>query len=232
MRLAVFLMTIFLTGMANGKCFREHILDAIALNTERAERYAALTGGASRAVSRLLIETERTMLWGTYLLDVDNMAVRYERAGFKVTCESYMPMASAPSFRSRFPEGPVPKSKDYDLRKLQVATRLNRAFFSRDDVRLLSETRQILREMSSEHRLYCMTRHLVESVARIAALIPIHEAQARAKGMGSPRYLHNFMIQGHLALIERSREIDEKAKPFNQAGIPLICQDVPPIPLP
>ncbi|HRO68027.1 MAG TPA: hypothetical protein PL182_10720 [Pseudobdellovibrionaceae bacterium] len=232
MRLTVFLMTIFLTTLANGKCFREHLQDAIALNTARAELYAALTEGASRDVSKRLIETERMMLRGTYVLDVDNMALRFDRAGIQVTCESYVSMNLVPDFRSEFLDGPVPESKDYDIKKLRISERLHRAFFSRDDAKLLAATQEILKVMKSEHRLYCLSRHLVESIARITALIPIHEAETRAKGVRSPRQLHLLMIRGHLALIERSRQIDEKAKPFNKAGIPLICQDVPPVPLP
>ncbi|MBX3041295.1 MAG: hypothetical protein KF789_11370 [Bdellovibrionaceae bacterium] len=232
LRLVFFLLPILLTDFVNAGCFREHLREAIALNTARSSLYSSLTDGASRSVSKLMIETEKMMLSGSYLVDVDHMALRYEKAGIRVTCDSYVSMSLVPRFQKRFAEGPVPAAKNYDLRSLRIGKRLSSAFASQDDAKILSESLQILDQMKREPRLYCMTRHLVESVARIAALIPLHEQKTQAYGMKSPRSLHRLMIRGHLVLVERSRQIDEKAKPLNMAGIPLVCQDVPPIELP
>lgn len=228
----LFLLMIFSTGHVFASCFRDHLREAIALNRERMPLYAELTGGRSLPVSKALIASENRLLILSWLFDIDHRARRFELAGIGVTCESFLPMENTPPFRPRFPDGPVPESRVYSLASLEVESRLRRAFQRGGERELGLEAQRILKVMDREKRIHCMTRHTLESIARISILQSRHEEQARKNSLPSPASLHRWMLKGHLSLLETTQRLDRMALPFNRKGIPLICQDVPPIPLP
>src|SRR5215207_3680309 len=78
--------------------FEHHLREAIALNRERAPRYAALSDGASRPISRGLIAAEYLLLpvarW------FDRRAASYHRAGIPLLEDLFVPMALTPAFGS------------------------------------------------------------------------------------------------------------------------------------
>jgi hypothetical protein len=94
-------------------------------------------------------------------------------------------------------------------------------------------------ELADYPRFFCMGRHLVESLVRIAALAPRYEeTRIQRKVKSSPLPISRGLIESHLTLLATTGEavgqpgLDTWAAPLQAKGIPIICNDVPPIPDP
>ncbi len=208
-------------------CFREHLREAIALNRERMPKYAELTGGASRAISRRLIWSERLALPVAWY--IDRRAAGYERAGIPLVCDAFVPMELAPEFRERSAAEPKPLSdfRSPDIRRMHRAVR---ASFREGGFPAVSAVLEQEIHLLAEAPTYnCMLRHLLESALRIANLAPIHAAEAARMGMPSPENVSWLMIRLHLMTFEEAAQLDRAAAPIQAQGIPIVCQDVPPI---
>lgn len=212
-------------------CFREHLREAMALNQERLEGYSRVSGGASREISKRLIEMEQRMLFYSNLFTpYDRWARTYEAKGIGVTCDSYVPMSGTPRFLAKDPRGVIAPGARMNVREvvdrgaLWSAYRQGFAAISREG------ERQLL-ELKRQPRMNCLTAHFLESIVRIARLAPRHERQAKAAGLESPTWVHQKMIWGHLFFLRNSMDIDADAAALNVKGIPILCRDVPPIPI-
>lgn len=212
-------------------CFGEHLREAMALNKERLGAYAKASGGASREVSKKLIRMERQMLVLSELFTpFDRWARPYEAQGIGVTCDSYVPMSGTPSFVARDPRGAIAPGarmrveEGVDRDALKSAYRTGFAALAEEGERQLARLKR-------QPRMNCLTAHFLESIVRIARLAPRHEREAKARGLESPAWIHRKMIWGHLFFLKNSMDIDTLAAPLNAQGLPILCRDVPPIPL-
>ncbi len=212
-------------------CFQRHLREAIQLNRERLPLYSRLTQGASERISRRLIWSERLALPVAWY--VDRRASRYLRAGIPLVCDEFVSMELTPGFRARSPAAPQPLTafRAADTRDLRRAVRgsYRESGFPGVSAVLEAELR-LLEEAPTYH---CMLRHLLESALRIANLAPIQAARAEALGMDSPEGLSWLLLRLHLLTLADAARLDRIAAPLQAEGIPIICQDVPPIaPLP
>ncbi|HEX2094139.1 MAG TPA: hypothetical protein VHG28_17175 [Longimicrobiaceae bacterium] len=208
--------------------FAKHLEDAIRLNLERMPLYSRLTGGESGAVSRRLIRWERLALpvarW------VDRRARPYQARGIPVVTADFVSMAGTPEFRERAPEPPLPLSdfRRADARRIRraVGRALARGGFAGAAAALRGE----LAALEAARCYHCMLRHLLESMLRIAVLAPRHAARAEALGMRPPVGLSRLLLRLHLLVLADAAKLDAQAAPIQARGIPILCQDVPPIP--
>lgn len=207
--------------------FERHMLDAIALNEARAPLYSSLSNGASLAISRRLILTERALLpvarW------FDRRAQRWERAGIPILEEIFVPMESAPAFAERGKElrGAGNAPLDGSVRQ-RVLRRYRNAGFEGAALAL----REAIEVLSAEPGVDCLTRHLLESARRLALLAPEHTRAARERGLASPRWMLSLLLRLHLWGLGRARDLDARARPLQVRGIPILAQDLPAIPPP
>ena len=203
------------------------MLDAIALNEARAPLYSSLSNGASLAISRRLILTERALLpvarW------FDRRARRWERAGIPILEEIFVPMETAPVFAGRGKElrGPGNAPLDGSVRQ-RVLRRYRDAGFEGAALAL----REAIDVLNTEPGVDCLVRHLLESAHRLALLAPGHIRAAREGGLASPRWLLSLLLRLHLWGLGRARQLDAAARPLQARGIPILAQDLPPIPAP
>ncbi|HEV2147105.1 MAG TPA: hypothetical protein VGR37_06865, partial [Longimicrobiaceae bacterium] len=77
---------------------------------------------------------------------------------------------------------------------------------------------------------HCMLRHMLESMLRVATLAPVHAARAEEAGMRSTAGLSRLLLRLHLLALSDAAKLDVLAAPIQARGIPILCQDVPPIP--
>jgi hypothetical protein len=75
-----------------------------------------------------------------------------------------------------------------------------------------------------------MTRHLLESALRITNGARRYAAEAEARGVASPAGLSRALLSMHLTTLGEGARLDRRAAPLQAEGVPIICQDVPPIP--
>ena len=201
--------------------------DAIALNEARAPLYSSLSNGASLAISRRLILTERALLpvarW------FDGRARRWERAGIPILEEVFVSMETAPAFAERGKEPGAGSNVAVDP---NVRRRVLRAYRDAGFDGAAVLLREAIDLLSAEPGVDCLTRHLLESARRVALLAPGHIRAARERGLASPRWMLSLLLRLHLWGLGRARQLDAAARPLQARGIPILAQDLPPIPAP
>lgn len=208
--------------------FAGHLEEALRLNRERMPLYARLTGGESERISRRLIRYER---WALPLARwVDRRARPYNARGIGVVADDFVPMAGTPAFRERSADAPLPLSafRPADARRIRRA--LAAALKADGFAGVAAALRAELAALEGAPCYHCMLRHLLESMLRVATLAPAHAAAAEAAGMRSPAGLSRLVLRLHLLTLADAAKLDALAAPLQARGVPILCQDVPPIP--
>jgi hypothetical protein len=215
------------------ECFRDHLREAISMNRARKPFYDRLSNGASLEISSRLIAGEKLAKFGSYLIyNFDEEAKEFQARGLNIVCDEFVSMSLTPRFRAF---SPGPRLANYQpLDTLDIQYDLMHAL--RDGFPAVRETaikwiNEIKRQdPSSPHpRFHCMVKHVLDSVARIATLAPEHVTRARAMGLRSTASLSRSMISSHFIVLKSSGELDDLAAPLQASGLPILCQDVPPI---
>ena len=211
----------------SSRCMEIHLREAAHLNRERMPRYSGLTGGRSRGISRRLIWTERLAIPVAWY--VDWRARNFLRAGIRVTCDDFVPMAHTPAFRERIAD-PPPLSSFTPSDPRRIRRTIGDAHRSGGFPAASTVIEREIRLLQTMPAFHCMTRHLLESALRISNQAPNYEAQARERGLRSPGGVSQLMLNLHLSTLGEAATLDRRAAPLQAEGIPIICQDVPPIP--
>lgn len=206
--------------------FETHLREAIALNRARAPRYAACTGGRSRAVSRRLVASESFLLPAARLLD--RAAFRYHAAGVPLLDALFVSMEETPAFGCGAPRPLPPAYAAPDPRAQRRA--LVAAYWRGGFAGLGDALGASLDGRASAPHVDGMTRHILESLRRLAGLAPHAAASARQHGLASPAWLVGVLFVGHLAALGFAARLDARARPFNLGGVPIVVGDVPDIP--
>jgi len=211
-----------------GSCFQQHLEEAIALNQARKPRYSSLSGGRSEAVSDALIRSEQTSL--ILAARVDEAAEPFHAVAVPIVCDEFVPMDGVPGFRERTSFAPEPLD-DFEAVDGDALSRELEASFAEGGFPALSQlARAKLDSLSHPRAYHCMTRHMLESVRRIANFAPVQDARARAAGMSGALALSEDMVRLHLLSLGAAARLDERAAPLQAEGLPIICRDVPAIP--
>ena len=208
--------------------FEQHLREAIALNRERAPRYAALSARASRPISRGLIAAEYLLLpvarW------FDRRAAPYHRAGIPLLEDLFVPMARAPAFGSiHLERGDGPRVSG--VRPAATRRRVSRAFREESFAGAASALADELSALADATHADCLVRHLLESALRLATLAPHHVARCAEQGLPSPAPLLARLLRMHLWGLTPSAVLDRRARPLQLRGLPILAQDLPPIPV-
>jgi len=215
----------------NSFCITHHIKEAMELNKERREKYSLLTNGKSKILSNFLIATEKLSLLPVKLQELK--ALPFNKKGINILCKEVISMKNVPSFQSKVSLKKFPKLREF--RRLKVGGLVKGLYdaYKKKDFKLASNLlRKEMKRLDSFPGMYCMHRHVVESILRTSNYGPIH--QAKAKSLNIPikdvgKISWNFILS-QILTFPLAYQIDKLAFPFQQKGIPIICQDVPFIP--
>jgi hypothetical protein len=206
--------------------FERHLREALELNRKRAPLYAAITDGESEPISRSLIRMEWMLLpvarW------YDRRAVPYHNAGIPLLEDAFVSMTETPRFL-RYRE-PSPRTPARRLDGAATARGVRRAFRERGFEGATARLKEDLHLLDDEPSFHCMTRHLLESTLRIALLADQHAQDAAGRGLPSSIGISTDLVRIHLWGIPSAVRLDRRAAPLQRRGIPILCQDVPPIP--
>lgn len=237
---ALSLCTLTACASTDQYCFRDHLEEAIALNESRRSEYAALAAAdrskydlseQSRDVSDLLIDGERKAVLASHLptwfwkgINFDAAAKKYQQAGIPIVCEDFVPMREVPDIQLFDRPFPVLQDKDlgrseYDFDYAALA----------DFASVANVLEQEIERLSIEPRSLCLSRHVLESALRISNHAPIYIDMAGMEGLPSPEKLLWRMIESHFWRMDEIMEIDRRAAALQARGIPIVCNDVPPI---
>jgi hypothetical protein len=204
-----------------------HLREAAHLNRQRMPLYSALTGGRSRGISRRLIWTERLAIPVAWY--VDWRARNFLRAGIRVTCDDFVPMAHTPAFRERIAD-PPPLSSFTPSDPRRIRRTIDGAYRSGGFPAAAIAIEREIGQLQTTPAFHCMMRHLLESALRISNQASVYEAQAGERGLRSPAGVSRLMLNLHLSTLGEAAKLDRRAAPLQAEGIAILCQDVPPIP--
>lgn len=215
-------------SFSSENCLREHLKDAIRLNKERLDKYANLTNNQSIKVSKSLIRLERLSILITAPLDWKSS--RYQREGIPLLCLDFIDMDETPEFSDSLI---IPSMKYSEVPRLNVKA-IKKRLKTSLKVGVQSFIKVIDKEIASlEHypNYNCMARHLFESLGRSAHLIKFYEDASRRRGLKSPKKILKRNIRLQIFSLGLFHKLDRRAASIQERGVPILCNDVPAIPL-
>ncbi len=219
-------------GVRHTNGFRQHLREAIALNTARRPGYEAMSGGASRRVSKRLVLVERaTSLWASW---IDFRARRWQRKGVQIVAgdfasmEFVRPAATPPRWRGRMTRA----------QQDQLEDRLDG--YRAETKRLLAASRWVEAARRSDAELHAvealevawgchlaMTKHTIEQVG-FAALNAA--TWSRQSGGGTDGLARHFVLALRVG-VWGGPAVDAMAQEGHAGGAGVLVNDVPEIPL-
>lgn len=224
---------LFICSMsASATCFHEHVKEGRALNFERKYQYATWAQevelrSKSKLVSNALMALESIILPVARIYDFK--ARKYEGTG--LFCDEFIPISETPDFNTiyaQIPNGSFNPNLPFIASYESIVESSVR---KKDWARIREMSLWAIAEFPFKET-HCLTRHFVESLGRIAALAPRHIRHARERGLKDPSDLIASMIHFHITGIGYAQKIDKLAAPLQYKGIPIVCNDVPFIPIP
>jgi hypothetical protein len=226
--LSTVVLAIPVTATPTAACFVDHLREAIALNRARADVYARLSEGESRSLSRRLVASELLTLGLAY--PMEGAASIYWRAGIPILCEDFAPMSATLPVQTRLmeerPDLGAFQEADIDL----IASRVREGMAADSFAGAHAALEHEIEALAVEPRFNCMTRHILESAARIAWLAPRYDALAGERDVKpAPSLLSRALLELHLQSLALARDLDGRAAPLASDGVSIICGDVPPI---
>ena len=217
-----FLMALLISLPCYAGYFTDHVKESIVINKSRKVFYSKLSDGKANAAMKKLISLERQMLPFSLIYDV--RASYYHRRGVPVLKDEFVPMISIPDFN---PDAPKPESEIKNIPWKTYREEYKALIENKDRERLLSRSLEIIHELEAQKQYWCLTRHLVESIYRLAWFLPVRIEEARAKNVKSPENLIWDIIRFHLIGFSRFAKVDVLAAPVQSEGIPMICSELP-----
>jgi hypothetical protein len=217
----------FARDISNCKnAIKTHLVDAINHNKRVSPIYRDLTNNRSFGLSATLVSSEYLSIVLTKKIDQE--AEIYRAKGVPVLCEDLADMHDVPAFRERLPLNERPQMfYKYDAKKISKkiktllkADKLNDAY---------EATAHEIEDLENYPNQMCMTRHLLESIARSLMLTEKHREEARAQNLPDPKNLIKKFVEIQREGLALTRHLDQKAFPLQKEGFLIYCQDVPPI---
>lgn len=204
-----------------------HIVEALEMNKVRSKLYKKDVGKeAYRAVKRLMFY-ERLMIPFTKLMNFRGRKLR--KSGVPIFCDDVIPMANTAPYTSRVviekdEVGEVPSVKQ--MKKI-VRQAYDRGSFQAAHVELINLIHEY--EEKRPHSM-CLTRHFLESIARGAMIAQKNIKESDPKLRKKIKKLSWSYLKLQLFGLSSMNHLDKRARKLNLSGIPVYCNDVPPIP--
>ncbi len=213
--------------------FADHLREAIALNRERAPRYAAVTAGRSWRLSRLLVAVELSTLPTARWFDW--RARPHNALGVPVVLADFLPMHlaapwDAPLGRAGVAARETRRALHSELRGLawRVIGQARRGDFEAAAEACARSLLALREAEAASGANFAMGAHLVESVGLAAANSPGYVSASEGRAAGLCRDLLIFQALG----LPLAGPFDALAQPLHALGAGVLVNDVPPIPFP
>ena len=209
-------------------CFSRHTQEGIQSNNHRTLPYAKATHGQSLEISAALIAFETGVYVPASILDAQ--AYQAQTHGIPLMCDELVSMSTTPAFTAQasIPKGPVPEITDLELES--IINELKARYWEKGFPSLSESLASQLVKLNQQPNYFCLTRHLIESMLRASNLAPIQSGRSQALGFERTENISWGFIESHLVGLPLAIKIDRMAISLQRKGIPILCNDVPPIP--
>lgn len=206
-----------------------HMSEAMTLNHARQPVYASLSGGKSNTVSEAMISFEEDLIGSASFADA--VAYLFQLNGIPILCVDYVSMANTPELSKSYKNG-APDFSLFRQPDMKTMKETLTAAIEQENFALVVElTNRYIEELDKEPRFNCMVRHFLESARRVAGLAPQYQAMTRSSLVAyGVKFISKKVLEGHVKGLDESVRIDVLAAPVQAGDLPIVCQDVPPIP--
>jgi hypothetical protein len=212
---------------AENRCFnaiQNHVKEAIVHNKKVAPIYSELSHGSSTLLSWSLIATEEISIF--LLKGMEKNAKFYQEKGIPLLCEEISDMKTLPVFQKQLRSELRPnKFFEYDQRKIrkQIKELTNNDQFDKAYQSIASD----LIVLDNYPYQLCLTRHILESIARTLLLSPKHRAAAKKLDLPDPKEIIKDFITIQRRSLPLAYYLDKWAFSLQKEGLMIYCQDVP-----
>lgn len=232
MRKMVLLLSLFMSFSLLGeevkRCFYEHVKDAIVLNKMRKPLYAETTNNKSKKISRYLILWERLIILKAR--KYDRISKEFQQMGVPFMCEDFVDMSLTPEYRQYTSQIPRDYLKSKSPKVKTIKSRL-RASLQGGYKSFKKETEKQIILLENNSSYDCLLRHLLESLRRTSDLAPRYLKKASSSSRTKlDKYLKKY-LRLQIFGISQAAFIDKKARSIQKKGVPILCNDVPHVPL-
>jgi hypothetical protein len=203
-------------------CFEMHIRESIAINKSNKEAYAKLAGKDAKKVLNTLISSEYLTLIPAAVFD--NEAKPFRREGMDLLCQEFQSMEQDQKAVVR---NEIPKETFQHFNWKPYSLNIKKALKQNDVSLVRTFSLGALDTLGKQPHFHCFTRHMVESIYRMAYFVDVREAEAKRLKLQSPRKLMMKLIRTHLESLSFARDIDQLAKPIQEKGVQILCNELP-----
>lgn len=209
------------------KDLSRHIHEAIALNEKRKPLYANLTNNKSLVFSERLIRYEKLIAKTAWL--VDQAGDRYQKRGVPFLIHEFVDMSEVSAFAKNFPANIQVSDPIKSLDKKLLFSEIHTGIHIQSPESIIEACNKALLVLSDQAHYYNMVRHIIESIRRIAFLVPLHESLCLSKEIKPPNFYSYLLLRSHKFLLGPAKTFDEDAAFIQEEGIPFLWQDLPSI---
>lgn len=203
-------------------CFEMHIRESIEINKNNKVPYAKIAGNSASQVLNTLIASEYLTLIPAAIFD--NEAKPFQRKGMDLWCQEFLSMEQDQR-DVIINEAPKEAFQKFNWKPYSLEMKKS---LKQNDVRLIRiSSLKALKTLSLQPHFHCFTRHMVESIYRIAYFVDVREAEAKRLNIRSPRKLMMDSIRTHLESFSFAQYIDQLARPIQENRIGILCNELP-----
>ena len=202
-----------------------HLRAAIEINSNRMPLYAKLSDGKTIPFSKRLIWYEKIALKGAWFFD--NIGDKLQNKGIPYLKAEFVEMNEVPDFSATYPTHINYKQGLEKVNIKQYYQFLKQALKAKNTTVIVEVCETILQELAEQPHVYCMLRHLIESIGRTAYLIPQQEKLCNQLKIKSPTLYSATLMRLHLWFLSEAAKFDETIAPIQNTGLPFIYQDLP-----
>lgn len=220
--------SLLLSGCKKEVGFEAHLLEAIEINTSRADTYAALSQDRSRKLSNALILSERLLLLTARVFDMRGLP--FNKEGIGIVENDFVPMDLEHSAAD-----PVYPANPYNDDTIEFINQIIDSFKQLEKdasfIQIAELSVNVLHSIENYeeiHNLHIpMLKHTVESIGFAAINAVAYSCESEKSTDKLAKDLINLQIFGLGPLVIF---FDEEANKFHQEGIGILVHDLPKIP--
>jgi hypothetical protein len=215
-----------LASSASRGCLSAHLEEAMVLNRERRPIYSALSNGGTEHISNLLIQYEQWVWRFLPITGIESAVKKFHQADIPILCADF---ESTPNPHPATLQSNRPQISDFQPLGWKKAKKaLLQSMRQGDFPATYTQALELIKSIDREPRFNCMSRHALESIARISLLAPGYEKSATEMGLtSSPQTISKRLLMLLLKALWGAENLDRQAAPFQVQGIPILCHDLP-----
>jgi hypothetical protein len=201
-------------------CFEKHIWQSISINKELKTKYAQATQNKSDKILNQLIAGEKISLIVARKFDYD--ARIYHMKGIDLLCQEFKDLNNSADISSQPSIEPIkPFSWKKHSRSLTLAIK------SKDISKIQNAATEAIKEIEDQPNYYCFSRHMFESIYRIAYFMNHREEQSKKASLKSPKKMLLQILKLHQISLGFANHIDQLSAPIQENGIKILCNELP-----